>query len=226
MSELSTDSDGLSGAEQTRAALVHAALVLFGRQGFAGTSTREIASSANANIGSIAYHFGGKEGLRMAVADHIVSTIQSIAVKAQADLPLEGALTGEAAERAMISMIERMFAFFVTNPEAGEFVPFVLREMSAPSPAFERIYTGMMEPLHIRCCQLWAAATGQSADGEETRVNVFLMIGQIVYFRLAREAVRRRMEWEEIDAVNGARIVNIAIANFKTLLAARKGGTS
>jgi AcrR family transcriptional regulator len=41
-------------AEQTRTALVHAALKLFGRQGFDGTSTREIAAEAKANIGSIA----------------------------------------------------------------------------------------------------------------------------------------------------------------------------
>ena len=52
-----------SAADATRLALVMAALKLFGRQGFDGTSTREIATAANANIGSIAYHFGGKDGL-------------------------------------------------------------------------------------------------------------------------------------------------------------------
>ncbi|WP_292390795.1 TetR family transcriptional regulator, partial [Mesorhizobium sp.] len=52
-----------SPADQTRAALVQAALKLFGRQGFDGTSTREIAAEAKANIGSIAYHFGGAQPL-------------------------------------------------------------------------------------------------------------------------------------------------------------------
>lgn len=68
-----------SPAEQTRGALVRAALKLFGQQGFDGTSTREIAAEAKANIGSIAYHFGGKEGLRLAAADFIVDTIQAVA---------------------------------------------------------------------------------------------------------------------------------------------------
>ena len=58
----------MSAADMTRDALVRAALKLFGRQGFDGTSTREIAAEAKANIGSIAYHFGGKEGLRAACA--------------------------------------------------------------------------------------------------------------------------------------------------------------
>src|SRR4051794_14746870 len=69
-------------AEQTRRALIRAALKLFGSKGYDGTSTREIAAAANANIGSIAYHFGGKEGLRTACANFIVETIQSVAAQA------------------------------------------------------------------------------------------------------------------------------------------------
>lgn len=215
--------EGISGAEQTRASLVRAALQLFGRQGFAGTSTREIAAAANANIGSIAYHFGGKEGLRIAVADHIVETIRTIATEAEARTPVTDELTGDAAEQAMISMIEGMFGFFVLQPAAGEIVPFILREMAAPSPAFDRVYSGVIEPLHRRSCQLWQAATGEDADSEETRIHVFMMIGQIIYFRLAREAVRRRMGWETIGPPEGYRIAALAVENFKVLLAAKKG---
>ena len=60
------DDNTASSAEQTRKALVIAALKLFGTVGYDGASTREIAAAANANLGSIAYHFGGKEGLRLA----------------------------------------------------------------------------------------------------------------------------------------------------------------
>ncbi len=67
-------------AGETRAALIQAALRLFGQKGFDGTSTREIATAAGANIGSIAYHFGGKEGLHTATADHIVETAQDSVV--------------------------------------------------------------------------------------------------------------------------------------------------
>jgi AcrR family transcriptional regulator len=222
MSNSPVQNETLSGAEQTRSALVRAALVLFGRQGFEGTSTREIAASADANIGSIAYHFGGKEGLRIAVADHIVATVQAVAAKALMEAPPAHALTGEVAERAITAMISRMFRFFVERPEAGEIVPFVLREMSGPSPAFDRIYEGMMKPLHDRCCQLWEAATGEPAESEETRINVFMIIGQILYFRLAREAVLRRMGWPDIGPREGAKLIETATSNIQTLLAAKK----
>lgn len=218
--------ESLSSAEQTRGALVHAALILFGRQGFEGTSTREIAAAAKANIGSIAYHFRGKEGLRIAVADHIVATVAAIAARAQIEDRTDGLPSGQAAEQAIIAMVERMFSFFVLQEEAAEIVPFVLREMSAPSPAFDRIYNGMMEPLHRHCCQLWKAATGEEAESEETRINVFMMIGQILYFRLAREAVRRRLGWTEIGPQQGKKIADIAVANVSTLLAAKKDRNS
>jgi len=156
------------------------------------------------------------------VADHIVATVQHIASRALAEAPVSAFSTQQEAENALIAMIERMFSFFVLQQEAAEIVPFVLREMSAPSPAFDRIYGGMMEPLHQRCCQLWEASTGEPAESEETRINVFMMIGQIVYFRLAREAVRRRMGWTDIDPQHGKKIADIAASNARTLLRAKK----
>lgn len=43
--------------------ILEAAASLFAAQGFDGTSTRQVGGAASANIGTIAYHFGGKEGL-------------------------------------------------------------------------------------------------------------------------------------------------------------------
>src|SRR5690606_15865778 len=59
----------------TRARLIEAALDSFGRLGFEGASTREIAKAAKANLAAIAYHFGSKEALHVAVAEHIIARI-------------------------------------------------------------------------------------------------------------------------------------------------------
>ena len=56
-----------AGSEQTRGALINAAGELAADQGFANVSTRAIAGRAKANIGSIHYHFGGKDRLFEAV---------------------------------------------------------------------------------------------------------------------------------------------------------------
>ncbi len=213
-----------SPAEQTRAALVRAGLRLFGRKGFEGTSTREIAALAKANIGSIAYHFGGKEGLHLACADFIVETIRSIA---NPELAQAAAATGpnDAAERLKQSM-ERIVGFFVVSPDVGDFAQFVLRELSVPSPALDRLYTGVFEPTHRQLCTIWEQATGEPAESEVTKIRIFTLIGQVVYFRIAREAVFRRMGWTEIGPAQATLIASVASGNLSSILASRKGGKS
>ena len=60
---------------QARQALVSAAVEVFGESGLEAATTREIAQRAQQNIAAIAYYFGGKEGLYLAVAEHIVEVI-------------------------------------------------------------------------------------------------------------------------------------------------------
>ena len=62
-----TRSDGA----QSRERLLLAAMRLFAEQGYAKTSTREIALAAGTNIASISYYFGDKAGLyRAAFTEH------------------------------------------------------------------------------------------------------------------------------------------------------------
>lgn len=209
-------------AEQTRQALIGAGLKLFGENGFAGTSTRQLAAAANANIGSIAYHFGSKEGLRAACAGFIVETIKDMANQAL-DATDPSVADPEAASRQLSAALERMVAFVVVRPEAGAIVQFILRELSQPTAALDIIYEGVFEPTHRRLCQIWAAATGEDADSERTRIAVFTMIGQIVYFRIGRIAVMRRMGWSEIGTREAAAIVAVARDNLAAMLVSWKG---
>ena len=73
-SEMSRDGP----SDSTPQSLVEAALRLFGLKGYDATSIREIASEAKANVASIGYHFGGKDGLRRACAEQVAATIRRI----------------------------------------------------------------------------------------------------------------------------------------------------
>jgi AcrR family transcriptional regulator len=207
----------------TRAALIRAALGLFGKQGFDGTSTRQIAAAAKANIGSIAYHFGSKEGLRTAVADYITDLIQTIAGQAIGSVPAPSldAATPEIAEKQLMAALERMVAFMVARPEAGEIVQFILREMTQPTAALDRIYEGVFAPLHGRLCLIWQQATGEPAESERTKLTVFTLIGQVVYFRIGREVVMRRMGWDGIGDAEAAKVLDVTRDNLEAVLAAR-----
>ncbi len=215
-----------SPADMTRAALVNAALKLFGSRGFEGTSTREVAALANANIGSIAYHFGGKEGLRIAVADFIVETIQQIARQAIGGLQAQSAESAgaEAARVQLARGLERMVAFVVARPEAGDIVRFMLREMAQPSAALDRIYQGVFEPVHKRLCLIWEQATGEPAESERTRLTVFTLLGQVLYFRIGSEVVLRRMGWEAFGKPETIKVFGVVRDNLAAILSSRKAG--
>lgn len=208
-------------SDATRTALITAALKLFGGKGFEATSTREIAAVAQANIGSIAYHFGNKEGLRDACAQFIADTITSVATPAIGLGDVE-AMSREEAEQRLVEGIETVVRFIAARPEAGAFVQFVLRELSIAGASLDILYNGVFEPIHRRLCQLWSKATGNPAESEDTRIAVFAMIGQVVYFRIGREAVLRRMGWQEIGAEETAALTAVITRNVRTILRARR----
>ncbi len=134
--------------------------------------------------------------------------------------------TGEAARAQLFAALERMVGFVVASPQAGEIVQFVLRELSHPTAALDRIYAGVFEPTHRRLCQVWEQATGEPAESEATKLTVFTMIGQVIYFRIGREAVLRRMGWREIGGAEAAKVVAVATANLGAMLAARDAAAS
>ncbi len=208
-----------ASADKTRAALIEAGLKLFGEKGFAAASTREIAAEARANIGSIAYHFGGKEKLRDACAVHIVETVATVAEPVFAIPP---PADPEAAAAQFRVAAERMAGFLVMAPQVSGFVQFILREIQHPGPAFEIIYAGLVEKVHRRLCAIWAAASGDDPESERTRIAVFTMIGQTVYFRIAREAVMRRMGWREIGPAEAGLITDTVLDNVLAALAAHR----
>lgn len=56
----------LMSAEETRIAVLDAAEALLGEVGYAAMSLRSVTQRAKANLASVNYHFGGKEGLARA----------------------------------------------------------------------------------------------------------------------------------------------------------------
>ena len=220
------DAGQASGPDQTRLALIRAALTQFGRVGYDGATTRDIAAEAKANIGSIAYHFGGKEGLHEACARHIVETMQELARPVLTALPDAGSLQPDQAEALLRLALERMAGFVIGQPEAGAIVSFILRELDRPTAALDTVYTGVFEPVHRRFCEVWAAATGEDAESDATKIRVFTLIGQVVYFRIGREAVRRRMGWDRVGEAETAQVVEAAQANLAAILAASRGKRS
>ncbi len=81
-------------AGDARARLLHAAIRLFALQGFAKTSTRELAEAAQVNVAAISYYFGDKAGLYRAAFVEPMDPTEDLARFTDPALPLADALAG------------------------------------------------------------------------------------------------------------------------------------
>ena len=208
------------GAE-TRAQLIEAALDVFGRLGYEGASTREIAKAANANLAAIVYHFGGKEALHIAVAEHVVASILAkIGPElASANEPAATA-TPAAARETFHRLIDTMINALLGSAEAERWARFLVREQMYPTAAFEVIYR-FMSGTTATAAKIVATALGRPVD-ESVRLRIFTMLGQVLVFRLAQALVLRRMEWTVIGERERNAIKQVVHQNVDAILEGAK----
>jgi AcrR family transcriptional regulator len=184
--------------EGTRERILDAALDLFGERGLTGTTVRDIAGRAKVNVAAISYHFGGKEELYRAVAETTAGAIEERVrsrAAASIDRPPENA---EAALAALEHLVEAIVDVIVGPEEMRRVARFIIREQMQPTPAFEVLF-GTLARLHVVACRLFGLAAGLDPEAPETRLRVFLVVGQAVFLRIAEAAVLRRMGLERYD---------------------------
>jgi AcrR family transcriptional regulator len=204
--------------EGTRLALIDAGLTHFGQQGFAATSTRQLAATAKTNVASIAYHFGGKDGLRQACAEELMRRIGTVLAGAT---PMQAPGSPAEARIFLQILLERMVAYMVGGVEAGNLVPFMLRELTEGGAALDTIYRRMIDPTHRRLCVLCGVATGQDPDSEAVKLTVFSLIGQVLYFRIGHRIVAKRMDWPSIGPDEAKRVARTLLQNLDAILGAK-----
>lgn len=214
MTDVSSPSE--TAATGTALALTEAAVRLFGTKGFAATTTREIAAAAGTNVASIAYHFGGKEGLRRACAQEFARRMGAML----AALPQPDPSSPAEAAAALRAMIRQIAPQVVANEAWRPMIAFMLREVAEDGAGAPAIYEGMIAPHRRRLCRLWGLATGQAPESDAVRLTVFTLMGQMLYFRLGGPMVARRMGWAEIGPAEVEQIVARLLANVDALLAA------
>lgn len=204
----------------TRARLIDAALTLFGEDGFSATSTRSIAERAQVNLAAIPYHFGGKEGLYRAVAEHVVEAI----TQAMSGVVLPGrsdaALAPAEARAALQVILEHLAQVLLGSEDAARWSRFIVREHMAPSACYGLLYDGFMAPLHGHLSTLIARVRGEDEPTPETAVRAFTLIGQMLTFRIARTAFLMRMGYETLGPAELALIKRVLSQNLDAILSA------
>ncbi|MEO8530063.1 MAG: CerR family C-terminal domain-containing protein [Deltaproteobacteria bacterium] len=199
--------------EGAQKALIDAALDLFGTKGFDATSTRELAGRAGVNVALIAYHFGGKDGLRQAVVGEIARRMTLVAGVPE----VPSGLSAEQALARLQMIMRQIVGFLVGAREAEPLVNFMLHELAQGGPMTEVIYQRFVGPKHAELSALWTLASGRAVGSDQVKLSIFAMIGQVIYFRLGREMVTRKMGWSAMGPDEVRQIGELIAENVRLM---------
>ena len=207
-------------ADEPRKRLIEAGLDLFGKYSFDGTSTRMLAELAQVNLAAIAYYFGGKEGLYLAVVNHIVQQIDGLLTphlaKVQEALEKE-ALSKEQSFRLLSDLLDFFITGFLGRPQTEKWLSIIVREQLCPTEAFSILFEGFMRPLENTLFDLAARVMDSEQDDLEVKLRVFAMMGQIQIFHTSPSGIKRTLNWENYGPENLDAIRCVIIDNLKRI---------
>jgi AcrR family transcriptional regulator len=175
----------------TRERLLQVAEEQFARNGFAGTSFRDLGAAVGIANASITYHFPSKRKLYAAVLSRVAESVQRVT----ADLAAEGS---DPVERIRL-MVDRVAAWGEANPG---YMQLIVRELMENPGRISRVRTlhlkSVVEALRLPIDQ--ARQHGYLRDFDP---ELFLLhlIGSISYFTIAVPTVGRITDSPDLDAL-------------------------
>ena len=165
--------------EQSRERLLRAGLALFAQHGFAKTSTREIAESAQTNVAAISYYFGDKAGLYRAVFfESQGSPADEIARYAGIELSLAQALRG-------------LYASFLEPLKQGDMARQCMklhaREMIEPTGLWEEEIKTGIRPMHDALVAVLCRHFGVTQPDDDMQRLAVCIAGLGVHMHVGRD---------------------------------------
>lgn len=210
-----------SRSERARLRLLEAALEIFGEKGLDGATVREIAKAAGQNVAAIAYYFGNKEKLYHAVMHGIVRELRhrlrDVASEVE-QLKRQATPSKGDAVRLLKVFLGDIYLRLLSRKEATQIIRLVVREQLGPTAGFEILYTEGFRHLHEALCFLVGTALERDWRDRETILRTHMLMGQVYFFAMSREAILRRLGWKSLEGRNAQLVVDLLNEHLETLL--------
>lgn len=187
---------GYRKGEATRARMLDAAVEAFGRDGFAGVTTRQIADEAEASLPTLNYYFGDKAGLYLACAHEIADRYERAMGEVAREVvdalraPMDPGVARERLKQLFAALIEFLFA----RDDTKTWALFIQREIANPGEAYEVLYSRVWAPGVEISAALISRALGGAQTTTDARVRAILLISSLTAFSSGRLVVTRVLD--------------------------------
>jgi len=173
----------------TRDRVLAAAGALFAERGFHGTTVRDIAARAGANVAAGHYHYGSKKALYLAVLRAEFARIRAVLRARGASLQPEE--LARLSRRDLVALLRARLTVMLElliGPPPGLHATLMHREMCDPSEALPVIVEEFIAPL-MRETREIAAHLLPGVDGRAVQRCAFSVVGQALFYRFTMPAV-------------------------------------
>jgi len=161
------------GGRSTRAAILAAARQLFAEEGYEGATVRAITGRAGANVASVAYYFGSKEGLYLEVVMEILAPL--------ANRIQEILAGGTSGSRRIQALLRAVFEHLWDNPDQAQLMVEIRLHRTHLLPELAE----MLTPISTGLLQLVQEAQEEGVIREgHPLLFVMSLMSQPVYFML------------------------------------------
>lgn len=144
--------------EESRAAILQAAVKEFAEHGVAGARMDAIARAAHVNKALLYYYFEDKDALYEAVLDHVFSGLRARVVPVlESDLP---------PRQKMLEYLGTYFDYIAANPQFPRVVQAEWMRSGADSPSMQRVAKEYFRPIYGKLVEVLR----EGADAGEFRV--------------------------------------------------------
>ena len=218
-----TTQAGYARGDDTRGRVIASGLKLFGKHGFDGASTRDIAIDAGVNTPAVHYYFSGKEGLYLACVEHmaaeVCSHIEGAATEADA-LLVKHAAAARLIE-AYCHIQERMVDLLLGAKACTEWVLILARAQGGlgPDAGFDVLYRKVSARLLGVQCALLARLLCIPEEADETRILAMTLHGQITTFMFMRRTALSQLGSDAFRATHVELVKRTIADNTRSLLA-------
>jgi len=180
-------------SEATRQRLIDTGLTLFGRYGFDGVTTRQLATTAQVNQAAIPYHFGGKEGVYLAIAEQIAASVGPQVDALQKNI--HSRLTNERPQDLLLECTIKLAEIAFTPEHQSSWFIFLTREQFHPTAAFTILQRGFIQPAHQLIGELIAIITNTPVDTEANILLTQAYLGPLMGFACGKAMLNSRLNW-------------------------------
>jgi TetR/AcrR family transcriptional regulator, regulator of cefoperazone and chloramphenicol sensitivity len=188
-------------AADARSRILSTALKLFAEQGFKKTSIRHIAKHAGANIASVSYYFGDKQGLYRAAFTEPLEACGSHGPESGAMATAMREITNRIgssevpAELSLIEVFRIFFATFLAPLTRGEEMRHVMklhfREMLEPTGLWNEVIENEIEPDHQLMLKLLLKELELKKVDIDVQRLAITLVGMGVHYFVAQDVIAK-----------------------------------